>query len=371
MSVASIRRARPVAISLAGVVIVFGLLYAWKTMRSAPPGNFSMPPVPVSVVHARIQNVPDELQAVAGLQAAREVLLAPDTAGRVTAIRFEAGQTVKEGVPLVQLYDAPEQADRAAALAKARFAQLQLERSQQLAPTGAESRELLQQRQADADQAVAAVRQLDARIEQKNIRAPFAGQLGIRRINLGQYLNAGDAIVTLTQIDPLYVNFTLPQQDLPDITPGSTVQVKVDAVPGRVFAARISTIEPQINSETRNVMVQATLSNADHALRPGMYATARLSLPSTSAAAVLPLTAVQTSASGDSVMVVQQVDARGQGKVTTVPITTGRRMGDSVLVTQGVKDGDIIVTAGQNRLPPGAIVQIQPDATAANKAGTR
>src|SRR5690606_40765094 len=133
---------------------------------------------------------------------------------------FDAGQSVKEGTVLIQLYDAPEQADRAAAAAKADFTQLQLRRSQELAPTGAEPRELLEQRKAEAAQAVAAVRQLDAHIQQKSIRAPFSGQIGIRRINPGQYLNAGDAIATLTQLDPLSVNFTLPQQDWSKLTPG-------------------------------------------------------------------------------------------------------------------------------------------------------
>ncbi|WOU23038.1 efflux RND transporter periplasmic adaptor subunit [Pseudomonas aeruginosa] len=286
------------------------------------------------------------------------MLLAPDTSGRVTAINFEAGQFVKEGTVLVQLYDAPEQADRAAAAAKAEFAQLQLRRSQTLAPTGAEPRELLEQRKAEAAEAAAAVRQLDARIQQKAIRAPFSGQLGIRRINPGQYLNAGDAIATLTQLDPLYVNFTLPQQDLPKLTPGAPVQVTVDAAPGEIFNAKVSAIEPRIDGETRNVAVQALLPNAERLLRSGMYATVRLTLPATTDAIVLPLTAIQTSASGDSVVLVQGADAQGIGKAVAVPVVTGRRLGEEVVVTQGVKSGDIVVTAGQNRLPPGATVKI-------------
>ncbi|WP_287804021.1 efflux RND transporter periplasmic adaptor subunit [Diaphorobacter sp.] len=304
------------------------------------------------------RSVAGELQAVGSLQAVREVTLAPDTAGRVTAIHFSAGQVVQEGVTLVQLYDAPEQADRGAAVARADFAQLQLRRSQELASSGAEPRELLEQRKAEADQATAAVRQLDARIQQKNIRAPFTGQLGIRRINVGQYLNAGDAIVTLTQLDPLYVNFTLPQQELSKLAPGARVLVTVDAVPGQVFEAKVSTIEPRIDADTRNVAVQATLSNAGNLLKSGMYATARLTLPATDDAIVLPLTAIQTSASGDSVVLVQEADAEGIGKAVAVPVVTGRRLGDDVLVTQGVKAGDIVVVAGQNRLQPGTKVKI-------------
>ncbi|CTP91178.1 RND family efflux transporter, MFP subunit [Xanthomonas translucens pv. arrhenatheri LMG 727] len=283
----------------------------------------------------------------------------------MTAIHFDAGQSVKEGTVLMQLYDAPEQADRAAAAAKADFAQAQLRRSQELAPSGAEPRELLEQRKAEAAQAVAVVRQLDARIQQKAIRAPFSGQLGIRRVNPGQYLNAGDAIATLTQLDPLYVTFTLPQQDLPKLTPGAPVQVTVDAAPGQVFNAKISTIEPRIDGETRNVAVQALLPNADRLLKSGMYATARLALPATTDAIALPLTAIQTSASGDSVVLVQGADAQGIGKAVAVPVVTGRRLGEDVLVTQGVKPGDIVVMAGQNRLPPGATVKINAPASAA------
>lgn len=366
-------RAKPIAISVIGLVVVFGLLYAWRTVRSSGVENHTMPPLPVSTIRAETRSVGDELQAVGSLQAVREVLLAPDTPGRVTAIYFDAGQTVKEGTVLVQLYDAPEQSDRAAASAKADFAQLQLKRSQELAPTGAEPRETLEQRKAEAAQAVAAVRQLDARIQQKAIRAPFTGQLGIRRINPGQYLNAGDAIATLTQLDPLYINFTLPQQDLSKLTPGAPVQVTLDAAPGQVFDAKVSAIEPRIDGETRNVAVQALLPNAGRLLKSGMYATVRLTLPATADAIVLPLTAIQTSASGDSVVVVQGADAQGIGKAVAVPVVTGRRLGEDVVVTQGVKSGDIVVTAGQNRLPPGAAVKIStmpPSAAATSTAPT-
>ncbi|WP_334006947.1 efflux RND transporter periplasmic adaptor subunit [Burkholderia cepacia] len=367
MSTAAISRTKPIVISVVGLVVVFGLLYAWRAVRSGGAEQQAMPPMPVSTIRAEPRSVADEWQAVGSLQAVHEVLLAPDTSGRVTAVNFDAGQSVKEGAVLIQLYDAPEQADRAAAVAKADFAQLQLRRSQALAPTGAEPRELLEQHKADAAQTAAAVRQLDARIQQKSIRAPFSGQLGIRRINLGQYLNAGDAIATLTQLDPLYVNFTLPQQDMPRLTSGAPVQVTVDAVPGRIFTARISAIEPRIDGETRNVAVQALLPNTDRLLKPGMYVTARLVLPATTDNIVLPLTAIQTSASGDSVAVVKGADAQGVGKAVAVPVITGRRLGEEVLVSQGIKPGDIVVMAGQNRLPPGATVKINstpPSATA-------
>ncbi|UUE11932.1 efflux RND transporter periplasmic adaptor subunit [Dickeya zeae] len=365
MSIGMNRHVKPAAISIVGLIVVFSLLYTWRASRSGGAEYRALPPIPVSTIRAEPRSVAEQLQAVASLQAVREVLLAPDTSGRVTAINFDAGQFVREGDVLIQLYDAPEQADRLAAKAKADFAQLQLRRSQALASTGAGSRELLEQRMSEAAQSAAEVKQLDARIQQKAIRAPFSGQLGIRRVNPGQYLNAGDEIASLTQLDPLYVNFTLPQQDLPKLTPGASVQVTVDAAPGRVFTAKVSTIDPRIDRETRNIAIQALLPNADQSLKSGMYATARLTLPASNDAIVLPQTAIQTSASGDSVVLVQSVDVQGIGKTVAVPVITGRRLGEEVVVTQGVKAGDIVVTAGQNRLPPGAVVKISTTASAA------
>lgn len=364
MSAATIHRMRPVAISVVGLVIVLGLLYAWRAARSgggAPPAR---PPISVSTIRAEPRRVAHELYAVGSLQAVREVLLAPDTAGRVTAINFEAGQLVKEDAVLVQLYDAPERADRAAAVVRADLAQTQLKRSEQLARTGAESAELLDQHKAAVDQAIAEVHQLDARIRQKVILAPFSGQLGVRRINPGQYLDAGAPVATLTQLDPLYVNFTLPQQDLPKLTQGALVQVTVDALPDQTFEARINAIEPRVDTVTRNVAVQAVLPNPKRLLKSGMYVTAALALPEATEAIVLPLTAIQTSASGDSVILVQNVDAQGVGKASAVPIVTGRRLGDEVLVSEGVKAGDIVVVTGQNRLPPDAAVKLATSAPA-------
>ncbi|MDR8398305.1 efflux RND transporter periplasmic adaptor subunit [Paraburkholderia sp. USG1] len=363
---------KPLAFTAIGLAVVIGSLSAWWLTRHAQPPQAAFPPTPVSAVRVEPRSVPDELQAVGSLSAVQEVLLAPDTAGRVTAIRFEAGQVVAQGAPLVQLYDAPEQADRAAAVARADFARLQLARSQELAPTGAESRELLQQRQSEYDAALAAVRQLDARIDQKSIRAPFPGQLGVRRINLGQYLNAGDPIVTLTRLAPLYVNFTVPQQDLPDLQVGGQVRFTIDALPGRDFTSRISTIEPRVDGDTRNVTVQAVVANDDHALSSGMYATIHVVLPDTTNAIVLPSTAIQTSASGDSVVIVRAPDAEGIGKAAFVPVRTGRHIGDKVIVEQGVKPGDVVVTAGQLRIPPDATVKVSPASSAptAERSGT-
>jgi multidrug efflux system membrane fusion protein len=202
------------------------------------------------------------------------------------------------------------------------------------------------------------VRQLDARIAQKAVRAPFAGDLGVRRVNPGQYVNPGDAIATLTALDPVYVNFTVPQQELAKLKVGGAVQVASDAWQGRVFTARVNAVEPAIGADTRNVWVQAILANPDRALRPGMYVTARLELPPEPDAILAPATAIQTSAAGDSVTLIKGPQAAREGVAQIVPVETGRRIGDRVVVTQGLKSGDVVVTEGQIRLQPGAKVKV-------------
>lgn len=339
------------------LILLVAALIAWRTARNSAPRPAAPPPLPVAAQAIAYRSVPDELQAVGSLRAVRGVTLAAETAGRVTAVRFEAGEHVRQGTPILTLFDAPERADLAAAKAKAAFARIQLQRSKELAPTGAEPRELLEQRRADYDQAVAAVRQIEARLIQKAVRAPFAGQIGIRQVNLGQYLNPGDAIATLTALDSLYADFTLPQSDLARLHVGATVAVTSDAWPDRRFDARITAIEPLIGGDTRNLSVQATLANPDHALRPGMYVTAHVMLPSRNAL-VVPATAIQTSASGDSVVVVRGPDARHGGKAQFIPVKTGRQIGGDVVVNSGLKPGDVVVTAGQLRIQPDAAVTI-------------
>lgn len=349
---------RPVVIVLVVVVALFVLLFAWRAWRNAPPPRQAPPPVAVVATVVSPTDVPSALEAVGSLRAVREVMLAPEVAGRVSAISFTGGQYVGAGATLIQLYDGPERADRAAAAAKAEFARLQLARSRELAPSGAESREVLQQRQAEYDQAVAAVRQLDARLVQKRIAAPFAGQIGVRQVNLGQYLNPGDRIASLVALDRLFVDFTVPQQELSKLRPGSEVRVTSDAWPGRAFTAQVTTVEPRVDEQSRNIRVQATLANPDRALRPGMYVTAALTLAPLQGALVVPATAISTSAQGDSVVAVRGANARREGKAQIVAVEAGRRFGDAVVVAKGLKPGDVVLTEGQLRVQPGAPVRV-------------
>lgn len=360
---------RPTIIVVVAVIGIFILLFGWRAWRNSAPPPPAPPPTSVVAAVVTATDVPSALEAVGSLRAVREVMLAPEVAGRVSAINFKGGQYVGAGATVVQLYDGPERADRQAAAAKAEFARLQLARSRQLAPTGAESREMLQQRQAEYDQAIAAVRQLDARLVQKRVAAPFAGQIGVRQVNPGQYLNPGDKIASLTALDELFVDFTVPQQELAKLQPGSEVRITSDAWPGRAFAARVTTVEPRVDEASRNIWVQATLANPDRALRPGMYVTAALTLAPIQGALVIPTTAVMTSAQGDGVMVIRGNSARKEGKAEPVAVVTGRRFGNSVVVTKGLKAGDVVVTEGQLRVQPGAGLRVSKLIPAAQNAG--
>ncbi|MBZ6379579.1 efflux transporter periplasmic adaptor subunit [Pacificimonas flava] len=352
------RQSRTILVTVVLLALVLGGLFLWRAARTDPGQPPEQQPVPVAATIVTPRDVPASLEAVGTLSAVRSVTLSPEVAGRVTAIRFEAGDYVQSGELLVQLFDAPERADRQAAIARAEFTRTQVARSEELAPTGAEPRELLDQRRAERDQAIAAVQQIEARLAQKRIRAPFAGRIGLRRVDLGEYLNPGDPVATLTSLDRLYVEFALPQQELARLDSGAAVTVTSDAFPERTFTARVNAIEPVIGEETRNVTVQAILPNPDGALRSGMYVTAALELPPQRNALLVPATAIQTTASGNNVIAIRGDTPREGGTAEIVSVETGRRIGNSVLVTSGLQAGDIVVTEGQLRVQPGAQVRV-------------
>jgi multidrug efflux system membrane fusion protein len=349
---------KPLVVTALVLAVVLGAIFGWRALRSAPAPMAAMPPLPVSAMRVVPQDVPAALEAIGTLEAVRELMLAPEVAGRVVAIQFNAGDRVKAGQTLVKLYDAPEQADRTAALADAALARTQFDRAEALAPKGAVSKAVLDQRRAERDRAEAAIGQLDARISQKSVRAPFSGEIGLRRIDLGQYLAPGEAIATLTSLDELHVNFTVPQQDLGLLRQGAQVAVTADAWPGRTFTARVQAIEPRISSDTRNVTVQAVLANDDEALKPGMYVKVALTLAPETARLVVPATAIMTSAMGDSVVVVRDLDSSGTGTAEIVEVSPGRRIGDRVVVASGLKPRDVVVTTGQIRIQPGQKVRV-------------
>jgi membrane fusion protein, multidrug efflux system len=296
--------------------------------------------------------------------AVKQVTVAPEVAGRVTQIMFEAGQTVKAGDPLVQIYDAPDRADLVNYEAQERLAQVNLGRARTLAQKEFGSKQAEDQAQMALDQARAGIAHTNAVIVQKLVRAPFAGELGIRQVNLGQYLNPGNPIATLTDLDTMYVDFTLPEQASAKLKIGQEIDVAVDAFPNRTFAGKLTTVEPQIDPQTRAIKVEATIPNADHALRPGMFANARVVLPPQHDVVTVPETAIEYTPYGTSVYIIKPVGKDDKEQVKYIAtqsfVTLGERRDGNVAVLEGLKPGEMVASSGQLKIINGAPVRLSP-----------
>ncbi|RTR18676.1 efflux RND transporter periplasmic adaptor subunit [Azospirillum griseum] len=362
------------AVRLIITLIILGLLgaglYGFNAFRAKAIADFfannKPPPTPVALAEATMQTVPKYLTAIGTLVASRQVTVAPEVAGRVLQIPFESGATVKAGDPLVQLNDATEQADQLAQRAQARLAELNLDRYRDLRRSQATPQSNVDQYQAQLDEINANMKRTQALIAQKLIRAPFDGQLGIRQINVGDYVTAGATIVTLTDLAQLYVNFTLPEQAFPRLSIGQKLLVNADPFPGRDFDATITTIEPQVSADTRAVKVQATLDNRDRALRPGMFANVRVVLPPQPNTLTVPETAIDYTVYGDSVFVAvnqKTPDGKDQLVVQRSPVKVGDRTQNRVEIREGLKPGDRVVVSGQLKLANGAAVSVSDSPT--------
>jgi multidrug efflux system membrane fusion protein len=326
--------------------------------------NNKPPPVAVSAAEAKSEVVPNLLTAVGGLVAVHQVDVSADVNGRVTEIKFEPGSHVEAGTPLVQLFDAPDQADLANFKAQATVAQLSLDRAKQLASRQFGPQATVDSAQAAYDQAQAGIARTEALISQKLVRAPFSGDLGVRKVEVGQYLTAGTAIVSLTDLSELWANFTVTEKDSANLKVGQPVRLKVDAYPGRTFDGKITTIEPQIASDTRNIRVQATVANPEKILMPGMFVTTTVVLPDKPAVITVPETAVDYTLYGDSVFVItEKKEEDGKTSLSAVRtfVQTGNRVDGRVEIIKGVKAGDKVVAVGQLKLQSGAAVSISTD----------
>jgi membrane fusion protein, multidrug efflux system len=348
------------------LVVVLGGIYQFNRFRTQAIANFfahnKPPPAQISATGVQVQNLPRYAPGIGSLVAVHQVTINPEVAGRVTNIFFQPGTMVKAGDPLVQLNDAPDRGDLANYQAQARLAAISLQRSQSLRKNDFASQETVDQNQSQLAQMDAMIQKTDAIIAQKLIRAPFSGQLGVRQIDLGQYLTAGAPIVTLTDLSTLYVNFTLASHLRPEISVGQRVNVTADAFPGRVFDAKVTTIEPQVSSDTRTMEVQATMSNPGNALLPGMFVDAAVVLPTRPDTMVVPETAVEYTLYGDSVYVIKDdgKDASGHPVLRAIrtPVKTGSRWGGKVAILSGLKPGERVVAAGQVKLQSGVQVAI-------------
>jgi multidrug efflux system membrane fusion protein len=326
--------------------------------------NNKPPPTQVSIAEAKSEVIPNLLTAVGDLAAVHQVNVTSDVSGRITDIMFTAGASVKAGAPLVQLFDGPDQGDLASFKAQAVVAQLSLDRAKQLAARQFGPQATVDQAQATFDQANAGIAKTEAIISQKLVRAPFDGVLGVRHVEVGQFLTAGTQIVSLTDLSTLYANFTVTEKDSGQLKVGQVVRVVVDAYPGRTFDGKITTIEPQISTDTRNIHVQATLANPDHILKPGMFVTTTVVLPDKPAVVTVPETAVDYTLYGDSVFLLTEKKA-DDGKTSLTAVRTfvraGNRLDGRAEIVSGLKPGDRVVAVGQLKLQSGAAVSVSPD----------
>src|SRR4030081_1485095 len=357
-----------IIVGLARVLLV-GALVGFEAFRSRMIKQFfagnKPPPVAVTIAEAKSEVIPNLLTAVGDLAAVHQVNVTSDVSGRITDIIFAAGSTVKAGSPLVQLFDGPEQGDLASFRAQATVAQLSRDRAKQLAARQFGPQSTVDQAQAAYDQASAGIAKTQAIISQKLVRAPFDGELGVRHVEVGQFLTAGTQIVSLTDLSELYANFTVTEKGSAQLKVGQTVRVLVDAYPGRSFEGKITAIDPQISTDTRNIRVQATIANLDHILKPGMFATTTVVLPDKPAVVTVPETAVDYTLYGDSVyLITEKKEDDGKTSLTAVRtfVRTGNRVNGRAEILSGLKSGDRVVAVGQLKLKWGAAVVISTDA---------
>lgn len=323
--------------------------------------SFQPPPEAVTTVVAKQEPWPATLSVIGTTAAVQGVTVSADLPGIVDRITFESGRFVRQGEVLVHLDTRQEQAQLTAAEAQRDLADLNFDRMQGLVKDGAISRAEYDLAAAEQKQSEARVGEIRATIERKTIRAPFAGILGIRQVNLGQYLSAGDAVVPLQSLHPIYVNFGVPQQEAGQMRAGRSVRITADDVSGVEFMGRITAIDSVVNQATRNVQVQATVPNPDGRLRPGMFVQTAVILGASRPVVALPASAIGYAPFGDSVFIVTELkgaDGRTYRGVRQQFVKLGGARGDQIAIVSGVNAGDEVVTSGVFKLRNGAAIQV-------------
>jgi membrane fusion protein, multidrug efflux system len=365
--------AKRMAVTLAATVMIVAALgfVKFKQVQTAigQAAAFQPPPEAVTTIAAAQEEWPATLPAIGTVAAVQGVTVSADLPGTVEQIGFASGTWVREGEVLALLDTRQERAQLAAADAQRELARVNLERMQGLLDERVVSRAEFDRANADARQSDARVGEIRATIERKTVRAPFAGVLGIRRANLGQYLSAGDPLVTLESLDPIYVNFGVPQQAMTEVRQGRSVRVTAADLGGTTFSGRVSAIDSVVDASTRNVQTQATVANPGGKLRPGMFVQAEVTLGAPTRVVSLPASAISHAAYGDSVFVVADLqDAHGKSYrgVRQQFVKVGPGRGDQVSVLSGLKAGEEVVTSGVFKLRNGAAVLVNNKVRPAN-----
>jgi membrane fusion protein (multidrug efflux system) len=352
--VGKLRRIRgPMGMAIGGLVLLIVILLGIKAMQIGKMMSSKMP-MPVETVTSAVAKEEDwapALTSVGSISAVQGAVLSTDLAGTVAEVKFESGAVAKKGDVLVKLAASPEDADL-------ELARNDLARTRDLA-----ARKVISK--AELDAAESKFKQKQGALEKKEVRAPFDGQLGIRQVNVGQMINAGQQVVSLQALDPLFVDFAVPQQNLPNLVQGLEARVRTDALGDRVFVGKVTAINSAVDTTTRNVSVQVTLENHDHALKPGMFAKIEIILPTKQKTLVVPGTAVSYAPYGNSVYVIEKKKDEKTGKesqtIRQAFVRVGEARGDFVSITQGLKPGETVVGTGVFKLRNGMAVTINND----------
>jgi membrane fusion protein, multidrug efflux system len=349
-------------IAMVAFVSTIGFVkYRQISAAIAEGASFQPPPEAVTTTVARQAEWPATLDAIGTVVAVHGVTVSADLPGIVERIAFESGRTVRAGEVLVRLDTSQEHAQLAAADAQRDLARLNLERMRGLLKKGVTSPAEHDRAAAESRQGEAGVGEIHAMIARKTIRAPFSGVLGIRQVNLGQYLAGGDPVVSLQSLQPIYVQFAVPQQEVGRLRPGAEVRVTAEGLAGAPAAGKITAIDAIVDEATRNVQVQASFDNADGRLRPGMFVEAQVQLGAARSVIALPASAISYAPFGDSVFIVENVkgpDGKSYRGVRQQFVKLGGARGDQVALLSGVKPGEEVVTSGAFKLRPGAGVHV-------------
>lgn len=353
-------------VMLLAIAVVFGGVFGFISfghyMRDKFMRSLANPPQTVSTIVAGSQDWQPSLEAVGSVRAVNGSDLSSEVAGIVSAIHFESGADVKAGTLLLQLAQADDVAHLQSLKAAASLARITLDRDLKQLQIQGVSQQTVDSDRENLKSDIAQVAQQQAIVDYKNIRAPFDGRLGIRQVDVGQYLSPGTTIVTLQSLDAVYADFYLPQQALAELRVGFPVTASVDTYPGKTFAGEIAAINPKVDTGTRNVQVRAAFTNPAHLLLPGMYAKIRIAAGQPHRYVTLPAASISFSSYGATVFLVDRegYDEKGNRKLIArqALVTTGMTRGDQVVVLSGVSAGDTVVTAGQIKLRNGVPVII-------------
>ncbi|MES9812128.1 MAG: efflux RND transporter periplasmic adaptor subunit [Candidatus Thiodiazotropha sp.] len=344
--------------TLIGLAILIGVptLIKLKQFETMGAAQMEMPPETVTSDQVRSQRWPNTVSATGSMVAVQGVIVTAELGGKIEEIAFESGDRVKQDDLLVRIDVSAERAQLRSAEAAAKLARINLDRSRDLRANKTVSQADLDTAEANFKQATAQVDNVRATIAKKTLRAPFAGQLGLRQVNLGQIVEQGTPVVTLQTVDPIYVDFSLPQQQFSILKPGTEVQVTTDAAPEKVFNGRIIAVNPEIDQMTRSVRVRATLSNQSELLRPGMFANVEVMLSDDEEVLAIPATAVLYAPYGDTVFVIDELEDEKSGEKQLVlrqqVIRLGATRGDFVAVVTGLEEEEKVVTSGVFKLRP-------------------